>query len=504
MTATTQALPRRLPTIRVPLAATKLLRIELRRSPMPWILPVVAALFWFDTYRPSTSQPPLWMLRTFWNMGEGHTIIDFGPFVAGMAAWIGARDSRRGMADLVTTTARPRWTAQLTTWAAGAIWAVGAYLAFVAVLFGVYAAQGVTGAPPWWWVAVGATAVAMFTAAGFAIGTLVRSRYAAPIAAFASMLALILSSQTGFTHPTGWALVLPTNSNGNYQPMSGTFYRYLPDLPIARILFLAGIAAAVLGLIGAAGPAGGRRVRTIAATVTICGLAAGGTAVVLATTARLAADGMVIPALHDAADDRPIAYTPVCAPAGAVPVCVNPAYSRYLPDMIAAVQPALTVMAGLPGAPVRVVQVAGNYQNRQGSDGQSADIAGNPPVLELPLAAEGLPGAFGWTAAELDGELRLLAIHAFVGAGDTAGTPAQQAIEIALLNSGGIAFADQADALNNDAPRSWSRDAGVKADPGIDSAAHRFAALTATARNAWLAANLPALRAGTITLTDLP
>jgi hypothetical protein len=73
----------------------RMLLIELRRSPMPLILPLIAALFWFDSYRPSTSQAPLYPLVTFWNIGQGHTIIDFGPFVAGMAAWIGSRDGRR-------------------------------------------------------------------------------------------------------------------------------------------------------------------------------------------------------------------------------------------------------------------------------------------------------------------------------------------------------------------------------------------------------------------------
>ena len=217
---------------------------------MPWILPLIAALFWFDSYRPSTGQPSFWALRTFWNMGQGHTIIDFGPFVAGAAAWIGSRDGRRGMADLVTAAARPRWAAELATWAATAIWAVGAYLAFVGVMFGVYAYQGVQGSPPWWWVAVGAAAVTAFSAAGFAVGAFFASRFAAPVAAFGGFLAMVMSSQTGFAHTSGWALILPTNSNGNYQPISGIFYPYLPDLPIARIIFFGGIAVAAVGLFG--------------------------------------------------------------------------------------------------------------------------------------------------------------------------------------------------------------------------------------------------------------
>ena len=146
MTATQAAVrhrPLRAPHAAPLRSAAPLLLLELRRNAMPWILPLIAALFWFDSYRPSTGQAPLWVLRTFWNMGQGHTIIDFGPFVAGVAAWMGSRDARRGTADLVTATVRPRFAAQFATWAATAIWAVGAYLVFMGVMFGVYANQGV-------------------------------------------------------------------------------------------------------------------------------------------------------------------------------------------------------------------------------------------------------------------------------------------------------------------------------------------------------------------------
>ena len=93
MTAATGApVRRRTPggTGAVPLSAARLLRMELRRNAMPWILPLIAALFWFDSYRPSTGAAPLYGMRAFWNMGQGHTIIDFGPFVAGVAAWMGS------------------------------------------------------------------------------------------------------------------------------------------------------------------------------------------------------------------------------------------------------------------------------------------------------------------------------------------------------------------------------------------------------------------------------
>jgi hypothetical protein len=487
-----------------PLTVARLLRIELRRNTMPWILPLIAVLFWFDTYRPSTAQPPLWALRTFWNMGQGHTIVDFAPLVAGVAAWIGSRDGRRGATDLVTATAQPRWAAQLITWAATAVWAVGAYLVFAGVLFGVYLHQGVQGTPPWWWVAVGATAVAAFSAAGFAIGAFFPGRFAAPVAAFGAVLAMMLSSQTGFSHQTGWAQILPTNSNGNFEAVSGVFYRWPPDLPIARMMFLAGLAAVAIGLLGLPPQAGGRRLRRAAAVVTLAGLAASGTAVWLATTARLSPEGLAIPALHDAADDRPIPYTPVCGHAGGTPVCLNPVYRRYLPAVTAALRPVFAEVAGLPGAPARATQVPGRYTSTEGEANQPMTISGRPPVLGVPLDTLNLLGSSGFTArpvsgTQFAGQLRVMFTHAFVGAGAAAGTPAQRAVQAAMLESAGVPFAAQPTLEGMVATGPLP-----PPSPAVHAAAQRFATLPASARHAWLAAHLPALRSGRLALANLP
>jgi hypothetical protein len=516
MTAATSAPVRRqLPRAprSVSLTAARLLWLELRRNAMPWILPLIAVLFWFDSYRPSTTQAPIWALRTFWNMGQGHTIIDFGPFVAGVAAWVGSRDGRRGIADLVTATARPRWAAQLATWAATAIWAVGGYLVFVAVLFGVYAYQGVQGSPSWWWVAVGAAAVTAFCAAGFAVGALFPSRFAAPLAAFGGFLAMVISSQTGFSHTSGWALILPTNSNGNYQPLSGIFYPYLPDLPIARVMFLAGIAVAALGLLGLPAGAGGPWLRRTAAVVTLAGVAAAGTAVGLAGSARLGPHGMVIPALHDAASDQPIRYTPVCGQSAGVPVCLNPAYRQFLPDVTAALRPVLGEVAGLPGAPARVNQVAGAYSSGEGEDGVPMTIGGRPPVLRMPLDSLNLPGAFGGITAQFAEQLELLSVHVLAGAGAGPGTPAQQAVQAALLQGAGVPFSTQPFILSYLGLPSWARATVQPSNTGhwpgpatgpVYAAARRLAALPPAARHAWLAAHLGALRSGQLTLAQLP
>jgi hypothetical protein len=487
-------------------AGARLLLIELRRNAMPLMLPLIGALFWFDSYRSSTGQPAVWALRTFWNMGQGHTIVDFGPFVAGMAAWMGSRDGTRGTTDLVTATARPRWAAQLATWAATAIWAVGAYLVFVVVLFEVYERQGVVGSPPWWWVAVGATAVTMFSAVGFAIGAFFPSRFAAPLAAFGGFIAMAMSSQTGFRDTSGWAMILPTNSNGNYGADSGMFYPLLPDIPIARVMFLGGVTLAALGLTGLPARAGGPWLRRVAVLVMTCGVAAAATAAGLASTARLEPNGMVIPALHDAASDRPISYRPACGHA-TIGVCVNPAYRLDLADVTAAVGSVSRQIAGLPGAPVRAVQVAIFYTAGPrafvpGPPIRVGTIGGKPPVLRLPLGALGLVGAFGLDPGDFTDQVRLQFVHAFLGAGPGAGTLAQQAVQAALLERAGVPFARQSRELSIDGLPSPGK-VGPTTGP-VYAAARRFTALPPAAQHTWLAANLAALRSGQLTLARLP
>ena len=109
MTATTapaapaaQARPSRL---RLP-GPARLLRLELRRSIMPWLLPLFAVLFWLVTYHPAMSNPPFWNVRS--GIVQSHTLLAFAPLLAGAAAWAGSREHRRGVADLVEITALPR------------------------------------------------------------------------------------------------------------------------------------------------------------------------------------------------------------------------------------------------------------------------------------------------------------------------------------------------------------------------------------------------------------
>jgi hypothetical protein len=547
---------------RVPPAAgaARLLRIELRRSPMLWLLPLLAVLFYVSTYRPAMQNPPFWNIRA--SFLQSHTMLVFAPLLAGMGAWAGSRDGRRGLVDLVGVTAVPRWAGQIATWAAAAIWAELLYLAGVAVVYGVTAHQGASGGPLWWPVAVGAANVAASCALGFAAGSLLPGRFTSALAALVVFLALA-GGAFALQDNQVYAQIWPLNVQGPFPPDTyGIFYPYLPDLAIAQLMFLVGLAAAALGalgLAGRAGRAGGRRLRAAAAAVTVAGLTAGGTAVGLAGTDRVAAHGVIIPALHDAASDRPTPYTPVCSH-GAVPVCLQPAYRSLLPEVTAALGPLLGQMAGLSGAPVRVTQVA--VTSVQPTRGNGINFGGpvtggRPPVLYLPLSGLTLPGEGSTHAAEFTAALReqygpmivneLVGLPAgtiAIGVNDVVGPrhAAQFAVAQALdeflnLNAapppgtrppghsvparaggngaaagGGVgaggsyagAGGTGTGARGSGTGGGGSASGASRSPVQMRAAVDRFAALPAAARHAWLAAHLAALRAGRVTLSEIP
>jgi hypothetical protein len=488
MTAAVPAAPARRPRARrVPLALpARLLRLELRRTIMPWILPLIVALFWLDGYHYAMSFPPFWGLRS--PVLPDRAMVDFALFGAGASAWMGSRDGRSRTTDLLAITAVPRWGRQLVTWTATTGWAMAAYLGCVAVLYWSTARQGAWGGPPLWPVAVGAAGVAAGCALGFAAGAFFPSRFTAPLATLAVfILATAVKGGSGSTY----GLISPVAPQGSFRPDSGLFFHYLPDLSIDQVLLLAGLAVAALGALGVPAASGGRWLRRSAAAVAAAGLVAAGTAIGLAGTARLEPYGVVIPALHDAASARPIPYTPVCGHA-AIPVCLHPAYRAYLPAVTAALGPLLSEVTGLPGAPVRVVQVA--YLNpTEFATGGAPTVAGRPALLRLPLG-------FAVLAQQTQTEFLLsraapVIVSSVIGGGPGAG-PAQQAAEAGLLRAAGVQLAQLASMGSVYQPPA----------PGspVYAAATRFAALPAAARHAWLLAHLAALRAGHITLEQLP
>jgi hypothetical protein len=484
------------------------MRLELRHNGMPWVLPVAIALFWLITYRKTMAMPPLWNVRSA-SMQTG-SVLDFVCPVVGAAAWMGSREARRHITDLVTITARPRWARLLATWAATTSWAMVGYLGCVAVLYGVTARQASWGGPLWWPVAVVVASLAAFSALGFAAGALVPSRFTAPVVAVAAFFVLALGTQPIHGSQSSWQVSPVVSAPWDIGADGGvaTFYPYLPDLSIAQVMFLAGLTMAALGALGLPKPSGGKALRAAAAVVTAAGLLAAGTAVELTGTGKLDAHGMIaIPALHDAANDQPIRYVPVCSRT-VIPVCLNPAYASYLPAVAAALEPVLDEVAGLPGAPARISQAPAIYQQEAGNSVSVGLVgpllSGAPPVYHLLLPDQVLGPAM--TTRQLAGQVRASAgpgiVASVIGDGPGA-SQAQHAVAAALMTSVGVPLPGVGAGTG---ANQLSPELTPELAPGSPAfaAAQRFAALPASVKHAWLVQHLAPLRAGQITLAQLP
>jgi hypothetical protein len=504
MTATSApASARPLPATRGPgFAAARLLLLELRRGAMLWMMPVAVALFWFTTYRKVMAMPPLWNLRAT-GMQSGALVAFVCP-VVGAAAWTGSREARRHTIDLVAITAWPRWARLLTTWAATTCWAMVAYLGCVAVLYGVTAQQASWGGPLWWPAVVGAAGMPALSALGFAAGTLVPTRFTAPLAAVAVFFALVLSTELIRGSQSYWNVSPLITGPWDIGPDAGvgTFYPYLPDLPIAQVMFLAGLTVAVLGALALPKGSGGRSLRAAATAVTAASLVTAGTAVALAGMGKLDRHGMIaIPALHDAANDRPLRFAPVCSHT-AIPVCLNPAYASNLTGTAAVLEPVLSEIAGLPGAPARISQAAATYQENEGNvvvRMAGPATSGTPPVYHVLLPGQLLGPVM--TVSESADDMRSTAgpdiVAGVIGDGPGA-SRAQHAVAAALMMAAGLP-------VHGPAPRTAvTANSRLEAGTPAFAAAQRFAALLAPARHAWLVRHLAALRADQITLAQLP
>src|SRR5215471_18879578 len=169
-------------------SSARALRLEFKRNAVPYVLPLLAAVFYFDTLRTADGFPPVWALRS--SVIGDHMLFAVSAFAGGLAAWAGSREGRRKTLDLVASTPRAAW-ARLSVALAGTMcWVLLAFLAGVAVLYVQTALQATWGGPPLWPVLVSAAGVTVVTVIGFTCGVFFPGRFTAPLVA---ILVLVLS-----------------------------------------------------------------------------------------------------------------------------------------------------------------------------------------------------------------------------------------------------------------------------------------------------------------------
>jgi hypothetical protein len=483
--------------------AFRILRTEIRHSAFVWCLPLLIALFVFDPYRTASSYAPLWPLRStvvlnkFWP--------DMVVFAAGFSAWAGSREGRRDVGDLLGTTARAAWTRQLLSFAGTAFWVVATFLAGVAAIYVRTAMVATWGGPPVAPVVVGAVGMIMVCAVGFALGALVPGRFTAPIVAVALMVITLVAFRQS-VGSTGGAVAVLSPDGGVPGNDWGVFYATPAGVPVTQCLFTGGVALAALGLLGLAPrtggvgwrgtlpavTAGGARLRTVALSVFAVGVAALVAGAALASTSTGSPDtGYRIPVI-DGTTATTIAYTPVCS-TGSFRVCAHPAYRDFLPHMASAIAAAADEVTGLPGAPVRAAQVARTSlpaTDSGGGTGYGRVTSGG--VCEFSMDSElfGGPDSTNYQQGLQFDILNAVIVGPGQATQGVTGNEAQGAVLLGLGKDLG-----------------WTPSSlGASQEPpaAVTTAAARFAALPAATRHAWLVTHLAALKAGTMTVEQVP
>ncbi|HVT68926.1 MAG TPA: hypothetical protein VHF26_14340, partial [Trebonia sp.] len=446
----------------------RILRTEIRHSAFVWCLPLLVLLFVFDPYRTAASYAPLWPLRAtvvlnkFWP--------DLVVFAAGFSAWAGSREGRRDVGDLLGTTVRAAWTRQLLSFAGTAFWVAATFLAGVAAIYLRTAMVATWGGPPIAPVVVGTVGMIMVCAVGFALGAIFPGRFTAPIVGIGLMIVTLVAFRQSVGSTGGAVAVLSPDGEvpGNDW---GVFYRTSTGIPITQCLFMGGVALAALGLLGlwsrtggvgwrgalSAVAAGGARLRTIALSAFTAGIAALVAGAALASTSTGTPEGgYQIPSIDGTITAQTLPYTPVCS-TGAFPVCAHPAYRDFLPHMTSAMAAAVREVAGLPGVPVRAVQVArDSLPASGGSGGTGYGRVTSGGVYEFSMDSElfGGPASTDYQRGFQFDILNAVIFGPVVGPAKTgpgtrhrgepvgsqpgSGTPAQQAVLDGLLKALGV------------------------------------------------------------------
>lgn len=465
-----------------------LLRIEVRRSAALFLLPLLLAaawwLAWNGTYgvmnEATFSNVYIWEETS---RVVKDSVLNLGPLVAGLSAWAAGRNRRRGIGELLSTTSRSSVFRDLATWGGTALPSAAVYV-LLGVLLGVPTALNATwGAPLVGYLLVGLVALLMDSAIGFAAGHHLPSRFTAPLVAVALFVAHLLPMGA-----MGYGPNLTLLSPAAYSNVAFTNVFYEPaHLAVPQLLLFGGLGTAALCSLALGHPCDRRKAR-----------GALGAALVVAAFGFVVALRTENPHGIHAGGPEVAPFESVCEE-GRITVCVHPAYENSLPATAEAVREVAKPLLGVPGAPTHAVQADG--PRTVPDEMRAEDLA---LFYDVDAGADGGEEMVKWSAA-----------YGLVGddAMSSVGMPAKATQEDwrrcgKARDKRAFNPAEEAKIVVG----SWllKRDGSYSGDPfsrncsNKDELVEGFAALTLNERRAWLEENLSGLRAGKVTLKDLP
>ena len=443
------------------------------------LFPVLAGITWLAAHQLSyfdeTTAFALWPEDS---LRIGFASVMLAPIVAALLAWDAGRDQRRRIGDLLATTPQPPFARDLTRWAGTVAWALLAYGLVAAVML-IQTAQAATwGGPIIPALVMGFVLIPTGGAVGYLAGNVLPSRFVPPLVAIVIYVAEAGIAALGSGDPfselkylSPFAMFL---DNGGSQ--AGIFRELTPNLFGEATVWLIAVGALSLSIVAL------RRHRGKAAMAAVL------VSVILAV---LAARPLIATSPDPRSMGTAIRYDPICSE-GAIPVCVHPAYAARLAGYQALIDTLVAPLVGVPGVPTAA------HQTGFGDWRLQAD--GTLPFHVFPN------GVDAFTAARISEDI----VNDWtreVGPCEGPIDDAQYAVSWALMARGGWPPPEEgryyyANCASVTTATGSSEAPTTRED--ILAAAKRFAALSIDEQRAWFAEQYRALRAGALTLDDLP
>jgi hypothetical protein len=456
-----------------------LLWIEIKRCHGILIAPLVAAL-------------AIWMIRqndlrdgvVLWS-DVSREVYDItwmmSAFGAAFAAWVVGRSQRCRIDLQEDTSAIPVGRVSLIAIVAASIWMLASYLvvftymAIPAIRFATW------GGPEWPVLALGALAIVVPVTVGGLIGQFGRSILVPPVALVAVLALNVFASDSGRKYQE--ATLIPLAFKPTFDNSIGISLPTTLMWTYALFLVAFGLVAVAILLL----------IRQKSALRIVLGMAA---LIVAFSSAGqvLSSDLLDYNTLPERTPDETaggsgqlVAYDPVCEVATSVEVCVHPAFSSLLDDVVAAANAVFPQLAGLSGVPVRIEQYVGQsfYQD--------------PEAFDFAL----------WDRHSAARAVAMLTGNIVVGGSFSDLTASQCVITAWLtrdLESGPTCVTGliQESRIGGNQTQAKSEALAASGEAQLQAKVDSFAALTPEEQRVWLDLNWDALQAGEIALEEMP
>lgn len=448
----------------------RLFWIEFRRCGGYWMLPMILPLVWFFNQGFDDYGVVLWFRMSIVTF-QSYIII--GPLTAGLAAWLAGRERRRRTEGLVETAPMRPFRRDLLLLGATAGWGLVAYAVVAAWYLGQAALFATWGGPDLGWLTLGVLATLVYAALGYLIGRVIPGRFAA-LVAVALPFAFTIGVET-YRSVNGQQPLRPLSPFLQSQWFSVEAVAGPPVALVETLLWLAGLLGSALAAIAL--------VRHGKSTIGLAGL---GVSLLVGTIGANAVLAQNPEGGYVESSTPPFEWS--CRKEAGIEVCMHPAYEARLDEAATGMARVVTPITGLPGVPTR-------WQDQRGrSSWTNLD--------------EGIGNVYAYSDQTMVWSLADDIFH-----GEPGERPASQLVILAVLakragvDGTELLFLDwptEAMTVTSDGFHMPDESKMAELQPKMEAAVDRFGALAPEQQRAWLEANWDALRAGELTLEDMP